>query len=196
MHEGMRRPRVIRAHGARYNSTAIFKPPAAIPNGQKIQAQGRPPFRSRHHCPEPGGLPRAGHGPGGADPARRSPGALLEYARQSPGLRRPVLSGRHPQVLRAIPVPPGSALGGLRHVRVDLRRGGLRWAAEAGTLYFLAVFSKEHAAPVAAVAAALILLLRKDAWRRRKETALALLLYFSMGPAGRRQGERAAWGAV
>jgi tetratricopeptide (TPR) repeat protein len=62
-----------------------------------------------------------------------------------------------------------------------LLRGSRRWHLAAGAAYFLAVFSKEHAVMLPAVAAALALLVRGPSWRLLRELWLPFALYAAVG---------------
>ena len=62
-----------------------------------------------------------------------------------------------------------------------LLRGSRRWYLAAGAAYFVAVFSKEHAVMLPAVAAALALLVRGPSWRLARELWLPFALYAVVG---------------
>lgn len=62
-----------------------------------------------------------------------------------------------------------------------LLRGSRRWHVAAAAAYFVAVFSKEHAVMLPAVAAALALLVRGPSWRLARETWLPFVLYAAIG---------------
>jgi tetratricopeptide (TPR) repeat protein len=62
-----------------------------------------------------------------------------------------------------------------------LLRGSCRWYLAAAVAYFFAVFSKEHAVMLPAVAAALALLVRGPSWRLARELWFPLALYAAIG---------------